>query len=82
MTIKELKILIADMADDAAVFARDRDCIALRSVDIVNHPVIVETTIIRNVSFHTNINDIPGGEHVKDHELGESKQAIIFCDCD
>lgn len=81
MTVKELKHLIADMADDARVFARDRDCISLRQVDIVNHPTIPLTADIRGVHFHDDIKTVYGGSDAE-RDLGESKQAIIFCDCD
>ena len=37
MTIKDLKLIIADMPDDGRVFARDRDCISLDQVHVVGH---------------------------------------------
>jgi hypothetical protein len=80
MIVKELKQIIGPMADDAAVFARDRDCISLERIDIVGHPSPDNDT--RGVRYHEKITDVYGGNDVRESELGASKQAIIFCDND
>jgi hypothetical protein len=81
MTVKELKQILEPMADDATVFARDRDCISLYCIDVVNHPSPpLEKT--RGIRYRENITDVYGGDNVWESELGNSKQAIIFCGCD
>ena len=80
MTVKELKQILGPMADDAAVFARDRDCISLYRVDVVNHPSPNPDT--HDIQYREKITDIYGGDNVRESELGNAKQAIIFCDCD
>jgi len=78
MTVKELKQILGPMANDARVFARDRDCISLYRVDVVNHPS--PNSIECGICYHEKISDVYGGDDVE--LTNESKQAIIFCDCD
>jgi len=40
MTLGEFRRLTANMADDCVISARDRDCISLDTVHMVNHPTI------------------------------------------
>ena len=40
LTVGKLKKILADMSDDAIVSARDRDCISLNRVHVINHPTI------------------------------------------
>ncbi len=80
LTVGQLKEIIADMADDAIVSARDRDCICLDKVHIVNHTNIPTQKGYEDVYFVKSIDDVYGGDRI---ELdNKSKQAIIFCDCD
>ncbi len=80
LTVGQLKEILKDMADDAFVFARDRDCISLDQVHVVNHPIKSNTDNKGSLRFVTNIEDVYGGDN---KELNNnSKQAIIFCDCD
>jgi len=80
MNVKQLKEILALMADDAVVFARDRDCISLYCVDVVNHPSPpLENT--RGIRYREKITDVYGGSDAE-CDLGSSKQAIIFCDND
>jgi hypothetical protein len=77
MDVRTLKKIIAKMSDDAEVFARNRDCISLERIDIVNHPAPLKHD---DVNYFSDITKVYGG---RDAELtNESKQAIIFCDCD
>jgi hypothetical protein len=105
LNVGQLKKIIADMPDDADVFARDRDCISLDKVHVVGHPTIHPDPKtgrqladsgndrfgfhVKNpglvhflphpelgVIFVPTIKEVSGGEHE------DSKQAIIFCDCD
>lgn len=90
MKVKDLKLILAAMDDDADVFARDRDCIGLYMVDVVGHPSPVDLDLwlsppkkynpegIKLISYHNNISDVYGGGGL-DKKV---KQAIIFCDND
>ena len=104
LTVKQLKEILKDMADDAIVFARDRDCISLSQVHVVNHPTIkpiaktgkqlveegdtdykgfekyVYYQKQNGVTFVPSIKKVYGGDDT--NLSNQSKQAIIFCDCD
>ena len=89
LTVGKLKEIIKDMADDAIVSARDRDCISLAEVHIVGvkgedkydkYPNSDSKDRFYSLNFVDSISDVYGGDRI---ELeNKSKQAIIFCDCD
>jgi len=82
LTVGDLKKIIANMADDAVVSARDRDCISLDQVHVVGYTGVAPILEGKasQVQFCSKMEDVYGGDRC---ELdNNSKQAIIFCDCD
>lgn len=78
MTIKQLKEIIKNMPDDARVFARDRDCIALSKVHVVSsNPGSI--TAAMEVKVVASMTEVYGGDK---NCYKDVKDAIIFCDCD
>lgn len=77
MTIKDLKLIIADMPDDGRVFARDRDCISLDQVHVVGHPN--KANAMADVKYVDSMADVYGGD---EERFSSIQSAIIFCDCD
>lgn len=75
MKVRDLKLILADMSDDAEVLARGKDCINLDMVDVVGHPSPIK---MRRVNYHDTIDQVYGGG---DSEI-ETEQAIIFCEMD
>ncbi len=74
LTVGDLKKILANMADNAIVTARDRDGIALDMVHVVGIPVIENTPKV--VRFVDNIGEVYGGHYC--HLDNPSKQAIIL----
>ena len=84
MKVKLLKSILENMADDAEVFARDRDCICLDQVHVVGFNPTDKIKVEAEsdgVQFVPTITDVYGGEECMLEDV-PSKQAIIFCDCD
>lgn len=84
LTVGQLKQVLAGMSDDAFVFARDRDCISLDKVHVVMPEGCLGVAEIppaawKGIRCVNSFDKVYGGEGELDNE---SKQAIIFCDCD
>lgn len=92
MTVRELKLLIADMSDDAQVWARDRDAIALSMIDVVGHPTLTTETYCAMIGkspkswpriyFRDSVKQVYGGESFEEDIGRKMPQGIIFCDND
>lgn len=59
LTVGQLKEIIKNMADDAFVLSRDRDCISLDCVDVVNIPEMDNHH--EDINFSNSIEEVYGG---------------------
>lgn len=79
LTLGEFRRLTANMADDAILVARDRDCINLDQVHIVGIQPPEGHPSPHVVQFVPTIDEVYGGD---EFELDGSKQAVVFCGYD
>ena len=84
LTIGMLKDIIKDMSDDAIVSARDRDCINLCEVHVVNHPTIKSIVKTGKQFVEEGKINYKGYEHYKYYEpvkeFGNTKFVVSMSD--